>query len=66
MKKYKYKWIYKASAVGFFLLAAYEMYLSYIEKNPLPSPYGYVFGLALIYMGMKEIYDMKQDENEEK
>ena len=66
MKKYKYKWMYKASAMGFFALAAYEIYLSYMETNPLPFPFGYVFGLALIYMGMKEIYDMKQEENEGK
>ncbi len=66
MKKYKYKWIYKASAIGFFLLAAYEVYLSLNDKNPLPSPYSYVFAIALVYMGMKEIYDMKQEENEGK
>ena len=65
MKRYKYKWMYKACAIGYFLLAAYEIYLSLIDKNPLESPYGYVFALFLFFMGGKEIYDLRR-ENEGK
>ncbi len=66
MKKYEKLWMYKVTAAGYFGLAAYEVYLAYTEKNPMPFPYGYVFAFVLAYWGVKELLDMKVHENEDK